>query len=80
MPPNTFGQIGTTTRTQMRAVAENVRPKPLLLQTLGACDARCDGVTPTVPEEKCTLLGAQTTRCKAVPVGHHTAPHLNSVV
>src|SRR5262249_19429831 len=79
MAPNTFGQIGTTPRTQMRAVAEHVHPKPLLLEALGARKARRDGVTPTVPREECALLRAQSPRRTAVHVGDHTAAKLNGI-
>ena len=79
MTTNTFSQIRTATRTQMRAVAEKVHTKLRLSETLGARVALRDRVTPTVPEKECTLLRAQTTRCAAVHVGDHTAAKLNSI-
>jgi len=79
MTTNAFGQVRTATRTQMYAVAEKVSAKLVLSEAPGARDALCHHVVPAIPEEDCTLLGAQITRPAAVDVSHHPSANLNSV-
>jgi hypothetical protein len=51
----------------------------VLSESPGARDALRDRVVPAIPEQDCTLLGAQVTRSAAVGVGHHTSAKLNGV-
>ena len=80
MAANAFGQVDVTTRTQMYTVAENVSTKLDLAKTPAARNALRDRMVPAIPEEDCTLLGAQITRSVTVDVGHHTSTDLNGIL
>src|SRR5262249_48276816 len=79
MTTNAFGQVRTATRTQMYAVAEKDSAKLVLSEAPRARDALCHRVVPTIPEEDCTLLGAQITRSAAVDVSDHPSANLDRV-
>ena len=77
---NAFGQVDVTTRTQMHTVAEKVSAQLDLAKAPGAREALRDRMVPAIPEEDCTLLGAQIARPVTVDVGHHTSADLNGIV
>ena len=66
MSAHAWGEVCTTTRTQMRPMAEKISVEVFLAETRFACDALRDRVIMAVSEEKNTLLHAEITCSLAV--------------
>jgi len=80
MRANALREIRTTMTTPVCAAAEGVRAKFLLPKALGAPDAFCDGVIPTIHIEENMLFRAQTARSLGVNMGHAITDELNGIV
>lgn len=80
MTAQTFGEVRSAPRAQIRAVGEQIAPELMLPEALVACGTFCDGVLPAVPEEQYALFAAQITRPLAVEMDDNGSVEPNGIV